>query len=159
MKFVTRNERTQLDAARDAKARLKATLAMTEARLLRAEQFASNQQFTAIIEELGIYQGLMEDALRFMAGQNPDSNKTRDLYKRLEIKLRDDATRLEAIRRQTPVEYGVHIKAVADFAQASRTEALNSFYSDTVLRDPAPRTGSKAPPNERPKSNQPENQR
>ena len=35
----------------------------------------------------------------------------------------------------TPIEYAVWIKKVEEFARESRTEALNSFYGHTVVRD------------------------
>lgn len=134
MKFITSNERGQLSSTRDAKARVKASLELGETRLLRAEQFAADQRYIASTYELGIYQAIVEDVLRFMGKQKSDHNKTRDLYKRLEIELREHWIRLEAIRRVTPSEYAGHIKAVADFTDDARTNALNGFFSDTVLQ-------------------------
>jgi hypothetical protein len=40
------------------------------------------------------------------------------------------------MRRITPLEFAVWIKKVEDFARAGRTEALNSFYGHTVVREP-----------------------
>ncbi len=64
-----------------------------------------------------------------------DSNKTRDLYKRIELTLRAHGPRLSAVRRGTPSEYSFWMKEVEDFARNGRTEALNSFYGHTVFRE------------------------
>ncbi len=133
MKFVSRGERTQLSATRDAKARTRATIELAEARLARAEQLTAEQSYNAASGELGIYQGLIEDALDYLDDITKNDNKLRDTYKRLELALRAHCMRLEAIRRVTPSEYAIHIKAICECARNARSEALNSFYGDTVL--------------------------
>ena len=139
MKFVSRNERTVLSAARDAKARTRTTIELAEARLSRAEQLTAGQQYEAASAELGIYQGLVEDVLDYL--DRADPKKHRDTYKRLELALRVHSARLESIRRVTPSDYAVHVKAICECARSARTEALNAFYGDTVLRDDAPGNG------------------
>lgn len=133
MKFVSRGERTQLSAARDAKARTRATIELAESRLARAEQLTAEQNYNAASTELGIYQGLIEDALDHLGDITKNDNKLRDTYKRLELALRAHCMRLEAIRRVTPSEYAVHVKAICECARNARSEALNSFYGDTVV--------------------------
>jgi hypothetical protein len=39
------------------------------------------------------------------------------------------------MRRTTPAAYAIFIKETEDFARQGRTEALNSFYGHTVVRD------------------------
>jgi hypothetical protein len=104
----------------------------------------------------------MENALAFLSSFKRDSNKTRDLYKKLELALRAHGPRLTAMRRTTPLEFAVWIKKVEDFARAGRTEALNSFYGHTVVRDRELQKSSdkdnekpKEIPTPTPKSNQP----
>jgi hypothetical protein len=132
---VSRNERTQLDTARDAKARTRATLELADARLARAEALAGGQQYDAACEQLGSYQGLIENLLVFLNQREPNKNKLRDLYKRLELSLRSQGARIEAIRRLTPSEHGVNVKAILDFAYRARTEALNSFFGNALGSD------------------------
>ena len=91
---------------------------------------------------------MIEDALEFLSSVKRDNNKTRDLYKRLEIALRADGPRLTTMRRMTPLEYAVWIKKVEEFARDSRTEALNSFYGHTVVHE---REGANDKPIEKPK--------
>jgi hypothetical protein len=133
MKFVSRGERTQLSTTRDAKARTRATIELAEARLARAEQLTAEQNYNSASAELGVYQGLIEDALDYLGDITKNDNKLRDTYKRLELALRAHCMRLEAIRRVTPSEYAVHVKAICECARDARTEALNSFYGDTVV--------------------------
>jgi hypothetical protein len=144
LRLVPRAERSQLEAARDVKARLRLSVELAEARLARAEQFTSAQQFESASRELGIYQGLLEDALRFLKEQK-EQKKIRDTYKRFEITLRSHAMKLETMRRATPSEYAVNIKTITDYTKEVRGEALNGFYGDAVINDTPSQEEVKAP--------------
>jgi len=136
-KMIVKEERAALDAiARDAQKRLKLTIEFADGHLSRAEQHTSRENYEAASTEVGMYHALVENALNFLDTFKRDSNKTRDLYKRLELALRADGPRLTAMRRTTPLEFAVWIKQVEDFAREGRTEALNSFYGHTVVREP-----------------------
>ncbi|MDQ3820668.1 MAG: hypothetical protein M3362_23705 [Acidobacteriota bacterium] len=136
MKFVPRTERDQLSGITDAKAHTREALQLAEERLARAEQLTAGQQYEAATEQLGIYQGLIEDAIRFLEkGANGKSNKARDIYKNLDLALHTHCARLEAIRRITPSEYAVNVKAICEYARDVRTAALNSFFGDTVIKE------------------------
>lgn len=158
LRLVPRDERSQLDAARDIKARMRLSVELAEARLARAEQMTTSQQYESASRELGIYQGILDDALRFLKDQR-EQKKLRDTYKRFEITLRAHAMRLETIRRTTPSEYAVNIKTITEYTKNLRGEALNGFYGDNVIRDApdnepekAPEEGTKtAPPQSSPK--------
>jgi hypothetical protein len=117
---------------------------MAESHLAAAERYTTQPSFEAASVEIGVYHALIADALTFLASLKHDSNKTRDLYKRLELTLRADGPRLTSLRRVTPLEFAVWIKEVEDFARQGRTEALNSFYGNTVVRE-----GQKSDPDKR----------
>ena len=85
--------------------------------------------------EVGQYRAIIEDLFSYLGTLKQDSNKTRDLYKRVELTLRAEGPRLSIIRRTTPAAYSVWIKDIEEFARHGRTEALNSFYGHTVVRD------------------------
>lgn len=136
IKTIPKTERAQLDQAGDAKQRLRQTIELAETHLGHAEKLTSESNYEAASVEIGMYHGLIEDALTFLGSLKRDSNKTRDLYKRLELALRADGPRLTAIRRITPIEFAVWIKKAEDFARQGRTEALNSFFGHTVVREP-----------------------
>jgi len=158
LRTITKDERMQMERSDDPKNREKVTLELAEVHLTAAEKFTAGSNFESASHEVGTYHALIQDLLTFLATQKRDNNKTRDLYKRLELALRADGPRLTAMRRTTPLEFAVWIKKVEDFAREGRTEALNSFYGHTVVRD-----GSKAedkPPdkpedNSAPKTKQP----
>jgi len=151
-KMIVKEERSEMEAAtKDASKRLKLTMEFAGGHLTRAEQHTARGDFEAASAEVGMYHALIENVLEFLSTFKRDSNKTRDLYKRLEMALRADGPRLTAMRRITPLEFAVWIKQVEDFARDGRTEALNSFYGHTVVRDPE--KIEKPSPTPTPKSN------
>jgi len=153
-KMIVKEERAALEATTDdPKKRLKLTIEFADGHLLNAEQHTTRENYEAASTEVGMYQALIENALQFLSTFKRDSNKTRDLYKRLELALRADGPRLTAMRRTTPLEFAVWIKKVEDFARDGRTEALNSFYGHTVVREPQKPEKPKETPTP-PKSNQ-----
>jgi hypothetical protein len=161
-KMIVKDERAQIDQTKDSSDRLKLILSFAVAHLTVAEQHTAAGNFEAASTEVGMYHALMENALAFLSSFKRDSNKTRDLYKKLELALRSHGPRLTAMRRTTPLEFAVWIKKVEDFARAGRTEALNSFYGHTVVRDRETQKSSdkenekpKETPTPTPKSNQP----
>jgi hypothetical protein len=145
-KVISTEERSKIDENKDAKARIRTTLELAETRLNNAQLLTDQHDFHAASTELGRYAALIEDALAFLNPMSRDRNKTRDLYKRVELALRAHGPRITSIRRVTPLEYAVWIKQLEDFARKGRTEALNSFYGHTVVRDaPAMPTVEKKP--------------
>lgn len=148
MKFISGEERSQLTRETDTKKRIRASVELAEARLTRAEQLTAENHSEAATDQLAAYQSIIEDAFAFLQARGKADNKARDLYKRLEMSMRTHGVRIETMRRLTPSEYSVYVKSVFEFTRNARTEALNSFYGDTVLRQqssPAPITGSTAP--------------
>lgn len=144
IKVIPMAERQKIDAITDPKQRLKQTMEFAVGHLTAAEKLTADGNYDGASNEVGSYSALVQNALTFMATLKRDSNKTRDLYKRLELALRADGPRLTAMRRVTPIEFAVWIKQTEEFARESRTEALNSFYGHTVVREPEK-------PNEKPK--------
>ena len=133
-KVITREERAQLNQSKDEKARIKSSIELAETHLANAENQTSQQQYEGAAAEAGMYWALIEDALGFMKSVDRKGNKRRDLYKRLELALRAHGPRWATMRRSTPAEYAVWIKEIEEFARNGRTEALNSFYDNTVIR-------------------------
>lgn len=151
-KMIVKEERDAIEQTRDSGKRLKLTIEYASGHLTRAEQHTAHENYEAASTEVGMYQALIESALAFLSTFKRDSNKTRDLYKRLELSLRSDGPRLTAMRRVTPLEFAVWIKKVEDFARDGRTEALNSFYGHTVVREP---DQNKPKPTPTPEDNEP----
>jgi len=149
MKVISSAEREQLNEAKDAKARVKTSLSLAEAHLDSAEIYTAQQAYDSASGEAARYWAIIENAFAYLKPMKTDSNKTRDLYKRLELALRAHGPRLGAIRRTTPQEYAVWIKEIEEFARNGRTEALNSFYGQTVVRD-SQRNAAEQKPEEKP---------
>lgn len=135
LKTISRPERSQINESKDSKGRVRTTLELALVHLGEAEAQTSQHDYPAAAAGAGRYWALIEDVFSFLKTMKTDSNKTRDLYKRVELALRTHGPRLSAIRRSTPVEYSVWIKEIEDFARNGRTEALNSFYGHTVFRE------------------------
>ena len=155
LKVIPKEERAQLQAETDTKDRLKLTIQFALAHLETAERHTAQSNFEQASAEVGIYHALIENVLNLLAALKRDSTRTRDAYKRLELSLRAHGPRLTAMRRITPIEFAVWIKKTEDFARDGRTEALNSFYGHTVVKDksasekadekPTPTPGPKTP--------------
>ena len=161
-KMIVKEERAQIEAAtREPSKRLKLTVNFAAAHLTVAEQHTAQGNFEAAQTEVGMYHALIENIREFMSTFRRDANKTRDLYKKLELALRAHGPRLTAMRRTTPLEFAIWIKQVEDYAREGRTEALNSFYGHTVVSEPKKTDKSnekpkpKETPTPTPKSNQP----
>jgi hypothetical protein len=131
MVYIPDDARKQLLSARDEKARTRLSIELAEARLARAEQQTELKQFNAATAELGVYQALFEDALEYL--HRLRTSIPRDLYKRLEQTLHKHAARIESIRRATPSEFSGNVRTLLKLVRDLRTEALESFYGNTVL--------------------------
>ena len=88
LKIITRRERSQLEEAKDPKARVRTTIELAEAHLAKAENQTSQREFDAAAAEAGMYWALVEDVFSFLKTIERDNNARRDLYKRLELSLR-----------------------------------------------------------------------
>jgi hypothetical protein len=148
MRFVPLDERSQLNATRDPKSRIRTTIDLAEGCLTRGEAFTSQAKFDEASEELGYYLGLMDNVRAFIGAMNHDKGSTRDLYRHLEIALRKHIPRLAVMRRDTPAEYAVNLKAAEEYVRDARAEALDSFYGHSVLREGAGERKPEPPPEE-----------
>jgi hypothetical protein len=134
MRFVARDDRSQLTNAHDAKARVRMTIDLSNARLTRTEELTSQKQFEQAAEALGNYLGLVEDVKHYIGGLNVGRTGTQDLCRRLDIALRGQIPRLAVLRRSTPAEYAEHLKEAEEFIRTTRTEALESFFGHAVFQ-------------------------
>ena len=143
MKFVSREERSQLDEAKDSKSRISITLELAADHLTKAEEFTAQKKFEQSCEELGRYLGLLADARTFLATMNPSKNSTRDLYKHFDIALRRLPPRLAVMRRPrmipphlgqnaTPVNMSVSFRRVAPGLVTSAMRAVSCACSAAV---------------------------
>lgn len=135
LKFISKEEKTALSAVGDIKDRTKLTLTMMEARLKKAEQFQTGESFSDALNELGTFQALMDDALRFLNKNNTGSGKILDNYRKFEIALRGFAPRIETIRREVPESYEYHVRRVLITLRDTRSKAVEPMFAGTVVRE------------------------
>jgi len=135
MRLVSSQERSQLDATKDSKARLRTSLDLATTRLTRTEEFTTLKKFDQALEELGCYLGLLDNVRAFIRSMNHEKGSTRDLYRHLEIAVRAHIPRLAVMRRTTPADYAGHLKDAEEYLRNLRAEALDSFYGQSVLRE------------------------
>lgn len=147
MRHIPDDLRRQLDATRDLKARTRLSLDFADAAITRCAEHASAERFEQATGELGVYEAIVEDAIRFVQNSGKVTNKQRDLFKHIEMTLRAHVPRLETIRRGLPAAHAVYVKTTIDFVRDQRDRALNSFYDDTVI--PEAPSKSKPPASER----------
>ena len=138
LRVLTSENRTLLAQTKDNKSRVKKTIELGEIHLAKAETHTKAEQYSEALAELGHYWALIEDVLKHIGDLPRDKGKTRDLYKRVELALRAHGIRLTIMRRSTPAEYSFWIKQLEEYARNGRTEALNSFYGHTVIRESKP---------------------
>lgn len=153
MRFIPSELRSRLAAEeRDMKDRTKLSIQFAGERLAAAETKTLAENYDAAGIELGIYQALIADAVKFIKQSGRRDNKARDNFKRIDLALREHTPRIEKIRRTTPAQSAVHVRAALDFVRQSRTDALESFYGDTVLREVPPDPEQQPAENQRAKS-------
>jgi hypothetical protein len=145
MRFVSSQERSQLDASKDSKARLRTSLDLATTRLTRTEELTSLKKFDQASEELGCYLGLLDNVRAFIRSMSRDKGSTRDLYRHFEIAMRAHIPRIAVMRRSTPADYAGHLKDAEEYLRNLRAEALDSFYGQSVLREDASEKKSEPP--------------
>lgn len=142
MRYVPEQLRAQLGAlAAKPKDRLRLSLDLMEQYLARVEQHTAAQRYDPAAADLGVYLAIVDDALVALRGvgrsrEGKVDGGTRDLYKRLELTLNKHTARIESVRRATPELYARNVLEAFRHARARRTEALDSFFIDTVVRPP-----------------------
>lgn len=137
LRYVPDDVRRQLEAeARDVKARTKLALQLAEDRLARASAASDADRFEDCTNELGVYEAIVADTIRYVQTSGRTGNKLRDTFKRIELTLRSHVPRIETLRRGLPEAHAVYAKATIDFVRMQRDEALSSFYDDSIIPEP-----------------------
>src|ERR1043166_3544094 len=138
MHLVSKSDRSELNEARDPKAKLRAAMTIAEQHLTRAEQLTDEKKFDEALAALGSYLGLIGDLRDYFAKLDANKGSTRDLYRHFELQVRPHIPRLAIIQRTTPAAYVRNIRDAEQFIIDTRAEALDSFYGHSVLREPPP---------------------
>jgi hypothetical protein len=132
IKIISKEEKSALASISDIKNRTKLTVELMEARLKKAESLNAEESFSAILNELGGFQALMNDALSYI-NRNGGGGKMLDTFKRFEMALRAFTPRIELIRREMPDSYGYHVKRLLISVRDARSKAVAPLFSTTVV--------------------------
>lgn len=133
LKIISKEEKSALSGVNDVKDRTKLALDLMEARLKKAEELNSQESFPDLLTELGSFQALMDDTLRFLNRNADGRGKAMSTYKRFEMSLRAFMPRLELIRREVPDSYEYHVRKLLRNVRDTRAKAVEPFFSSTVV--------------------------
>jgi hypothetical protein len=133
IKAISKEEKTALAGVSDVKVRTKLALDLMEARLKKAEQLNTQESFNALLTELGSFQALMDDALRFLNRNDDGRGKVMNTFKRFEMALRAFTPRIEIIRRELPERFEYHVRKLLVTVRDTRSKAVEPFFSSTVV--------------------------
>ena len=133
LKMMSTQEKERLSAIQKPKDRIKLLLEMMRARMTAAERLDASDEHAAMFTELGGFHALMDSGLSYLNKQDQDDRKVLDTFKRLEIGLREFPPRLEAIRRDLPLEYEDYVRRLIRYLRQARTIATEPLFGDTVL--------------------------
>ena len=136
LSVISKAERTKLDEANGVKDRTKTALSLMDSRLATAESLLPKNDFDGIFQELGAFQGLLDNQLDYLIKRDNDSRRILDNFKRLEIGLRGFTPRIESIRREMPYRFEPFVRSVGKYLRDARSKALEPLFSDTVVRTP-----------------------
>jgi hypothetical protein len=138
LKIISKEELARLDTKTDIKDRTKLSLEMMNIRLTAAEKLAAADDFDGMYREMGVFHGLMDDALAFLNKRDNGGGKVLDNFKRLEISLRGMAPRIEVIRRELPLRYDAYVRKLMGYLRAVRAKAADTLFDDTVVPNKKP---------------------
>ena len=132
-KAFSESEKKSLDVEKNVKKRTQLSIDFMEARLRTTEMLVQEPKFQEALNEIGIYQGLLEDSFNFLEQNDLKNDKVQDNFRKLEIVLRKHITRLELIRREMTYKYAWHVQKLMKFVRVIRAKAVEPLFSDTVV--------------------------
>lgn len=131
LKILSQDERKTLDAENSLKKRTQLSLGMMEARLMRAEQLTSSDNFKQSIEDLAAFQALLENTFTYLE-KNDIKNKADGRFKQLEIFLRKQVPRLETLRRTMPYKFGYYVLKLMKVVREARAKAVEPLFAEPL---------------------------
>lgn len=136
LKIISKDEKQRLDSETNVKKRTVLSLELMDARLKKAEDLSARHEFVEMYDELGSFQAILDDSLKFLNQHDTGSGKVLDNYKRLEISLRKFAPRIELIRRDLPLKFELYVRKLIRYVRDARSKAVAPFFDDSVVAQP-----------------------
>ena len=138
LKILSKAEKSRLDAETDIKRRTTLSIEMMEAKLLKAETLAAEENYPAMFTELGGFHAVVDNTIDFLSEKGNDSNRVLNSFKRVELTLRKHLTRIELIRRELPARYESYVKKLVRYVREARTKAVEPLFDDSVVPENKP---------------------
>lgn len=135
LSVLSKGEKDQLKSQTDIKKRTQLAIELMQTRLDKSETLCDQKLYRESLDELGNFQAIVTDALRYLNRNNDGRKKVQYNYKRLDINLRQLMPRLELLRRKMPFRYGYHVKNLMKYVSQTRAKATDSLFANTVLPD------------------------
>jgi hypothetical protein len=132
---LSKEEKDLLTSQGDTKKLTKIALELMEARMKKAEEADSRDDFAGLFIELGAFHGLMDYTLDFLLDKHGDGGKAFKDFKRYELGLRGYTPRLELIRRDLPIRYEYYVRVLIKVLRESRAKAIDPMFGETVVRE------------------------
>jgi len=135
VKVISKEEKNALAGSSDVKDRTKLAIDLMEARLKKAESLNTTESYNDLLNELGSFNALMDDALKFLNRNDDGRGKVMNTFKKFEMALRTFMPRIELIRRDLPDNFEYHVRKLLKTVRDARSKAVEPFYTSTVLPD------------------------
>jgi hypothetical protein len=133
VKIISKDEKSALEAVPDVKVHTRLAIDLMEARLKKAEEFTTQESFTAMFNELGGFHALMDDTIKFLNKNDPGRGKVLDNFKRFELALRAFTPRIELIRRELPEKFEFYVRRLLRTVRDTRAKAVEPLFSDKIV--------------------------
>lgn len=133
LKKLSTEEKQQLEAEQNVKRRTQLALNLMETRLKTAETLNTENNYVAVLDTLGGFHAVLENALGFLLKNDVENGKVQNNFKKFELALRAQTPRLEIIRREMPSRYGYHVQKLIKAVRAARTKAVEPLFDDSVV--------------------------
>lgn len=133
VKVIPKEEKSALDGTSDVKDHTRLALDLMEVRLKKAEALNTSESYGDVLNELGTFQALMDDTLKFLNRNDSGRGKVMDTFKRFEMALRSFTPRIEMIRREVPDRFEYYVRKLLKTVRDTRTKAVEPLFSSTVV--------------------------
>lgn len=138
LKMFSAEERQQLEASTNIKKRTQLSLDLMEARILKSEKLASESAYKDSLRELAGFQALVENSLDYLHKTDAGGKKADGSFKKFEMYLRKQVSRLEIIRRAMPFKYGYYVQKMMKAVREARAKAIEPLFGDSVVAEETP---------------------
>lgn len=122
-----------LESQTNIKKRTEVSMQLMETKLVSAEKYNTEDNFTQSIKDLSDFQAVLENTFTYLE-RNDVNNKADNRFKQLEIFLRRQVPRLETLRRVMPYKYGYYVLKLMKVVRDTRAKAVEPLFAESVVK-------------------------